>query len=71
MKIKQKSLAKRHLSLKKNASYKTVKKLSGKKTVTYLDKKVKKGKKYYYRIAAVNGKTYSPVKISKAVKAKK
>lgn len=58
-------------SLKKNASYKTVKKLSGKKTVTYLDKKVKKGKKYYYRVAAVNGKTYSPVKISKAVKAKK
>ncbi len=37
-------------SMKKNSGYTRIKTV-GKKTLSYVDKKAKKGKKYYYRIA--------------------
>ena len=40
------------------------------KMVKYVDKKVKKGKRYYYRVVAVKKNVYSPAKDSKAVKVK-
>ncbi len=47
---------------KKNGSYKQVKTLGAKKT-SYRDTKVKKGKRYYYKIVVVKGGAYSiPVK---------
>ncbi len=56
-------------STKKNKGYKCIATIKGKKKVSYVDKKVKSKKTYYYKIRAYkksNGKTiyskYSPVK---------
>lgn len=60
-------------SLKKSSGFKKVKTITKGSTVSYVNKKLKKGKKYYYKIRAyrtVNGKKvysgYSAVKNTKA-----
>ena len=59
-------------SAKKNGKYKAVKTIKKQRTVAFTNKKLKKGKTYYYKVRAyrtVKGKkVYSPY--SKAVKAK-
>ena len=57
-------------SMKSNSGFKKIAVVKKAKTVTYTDKKVKKGKKYFYRVVAVKKKVYSPSKKSKAVKVK-
>ena len=54
-------------NFKKIAAKATIKKA---KTISTTLKKLKKGKKYFYRVVAVKGKTYSPAKASKAIKVK-
>ena len=55
-------------STKKNSGYVRVKTL-GKKKLSYVDKKAKKGKKYYYRIAVITKSNPSPMSTaSKRVK---
>ena len=55
-------------SAKKNSGYVRVKTL-GKKKLSYVDKKAKKGKKYYYRIAVITKSNPSPMSTaSKRVK---
>lgn len=50
-------------STKKNSGYVRVKTL-GKKKLSYVDKKAKKGKKYYYKIAVVTKSNPSPMSTS-------
>lgn len=57
-------------SVKSGSGYKRIAVIKKGKTVTYTDKKVVKGKKYYYRVVAVKKKLYSPSKKSKVVKVK-
>lgn len=57
-------------SNKSGKGYKRIAVIKKAKTVTYTDRKVTKGKKYYYRVVAVKKKAYSPSKKSKAVKVK-
>lgn len=57
-------------STKAGSGYKKIAQIKKVKTVTYTDKKVKKGKKYYYRVVAVKKNVYGPYKKSKAVKVK-
>ena len=54
-------------STKKNKGFKAVKTIKKSSTVSYTDKKLKAGSTYYYKVAAVNGKSK---KSSKAVKIK-
>lgn len=72
-KVKGASRYKVYRSLKKDSGYKKVKTLKS-NTRTYTDKKIKKGKTYYYKVRAyryVNGKrVYSPYSTPKAVKSK-
>ena len=58
-------------STKKDSGYKRVAVIRKANSVSYTDKKVKKGKKYYYQIVTRNPKIYSPARTSKAVKVKK
>ncbi|MEY8426109.1 CotH kinase family protein [Lachnospiraceae bacterium 46-15] len=65
--------AKKYMIFRSNKSgsgFKRIAVIKKAKIVKYTDKKVKKGKKYFYRVVAVKGKTYSPAKASKAVKVK-
>lgn len=55
----------KHHTSKKWVKVKTIKNT---KTLTYLDKKTKKGKKYRYRVKAYYKKSYSYVKSSKTLK---
>lgn len=59
-------------SLKKNKGFKVVKTITKKTTSKFIDKKVKKGKTYYYRIKAykLNGKKKVYGKYSKVIKVK-
>lgn len=57
-------------SAKSGSGYKRIAVVKKAKTASYTDKKVAKGKKYYYRVVAVKKKAYSPSKNSKAVKVK-
>lgn len=58
-------------STKKNSGFTRVKVVKKGKIVSFVDKKVKRGKTYYYRVIAKGAKSYSGVKASKAVKVKK
>lgn len=58
-------------SAKKSKGFVKIKTLKGAKKVTFLDKKVKKGKTYYYRIVVKTKDGYSAPKASKAVKVRK
>lgn len=58
-------------STKKNSGFTRVKVVKNGKTVSFVDKKVKKGKTYYYRVIAKGAKAYSGAKASKAIKVKK
>ena len=65
--------AKKYMIFRSNKSgsgFKRIAIIKKSKIVKYTDKKVKKGKKYFYRVVAVKGKTYSPAKASKAIKVK-
>ena len=55
---------------KKNGVYKKIATLKSKKT-SYIDKKVKKGKKYFYKVITVSKKLYSPSSQTKQAKIKK
>lgn len=63
-----------YYSTKKDGSYKKAKTITSGKTVTYTQKKLKSGKKYYYRVRAyrtVNGKkVYGSYSAVKSVKVK-
>ena len=54
----------------KNGKYKKIAALKGKKT-SYIDKKAKKGKTYYYKVITKTKKLYSPSSNVKRVKVKK
>lgn len=54
-------------STKKNKDFKAIKTIKKSSTVSYTDKKLKAGSTYYYKVAAVNGKSK---KSSKTVKIK-
>lgn len=58
-------------SEKKNKGYVKIKTLKGAKKVSYIDKKVKKGKKYYYRVVVRTKDGSSAPKTSKVVKVRK
>lgn len=65
--------AKKYMIFRSNKSgsgFKRIAIIKKSKIVKYTDKKVKKGKKYFYRVVAVKGKNYSPAKASKAIKVK-
>jgi len=61
-------------STKKSSGYKAIKTVKSGSTVKYVNKKLKKGKKYYYKVRAyktVNGKkVYSSYSTVKSVKVK-
>ena len=54
----------------KTGTYKKITTLKAKKN-SYIDKKVKKGKKYFYKVIAINKKIYGPSGKVKSVKVKK
>ena len=58
-------------STKKNDGFVRIKTMKGAKKTAFLDKRVKKGKSYYYRIVVKTKKGYSAPKASKAVKIRK
>lgn len=58
-------------STKKDAGFVRVKTVKGAKKTAFIDKRVKKGKSYYYRIVVKTKKGYSAPKASKAVKIRK
>lgn len=73
VKWKRVSGAKKYMIFRSNkakSGFKRIAVVKKAKIVKYVDKKVKKGKKYYYRVIAVKNNMYSPVKDSKAVKVK-
>ena len=56
----------------KNGTYKLIKKVKKANTYSYIDKtNTKKGRKYYYKIAALKNGTYSPLSSAVKVKVKK
>lgn len=58
-------------SEKKTGGFVKIATVKGEKKVTYLDKKVKKGKTYYYKLVAETKSDYTAPKVSKAIKVKK
>lgn len=62
-------------STKKNGSYKLVKTVKGSKTVKYTNKKLKKGKTYFYKVRAYKTvgkkKVYGSYSSYKSVKVRK
>ncbi len=73
VKWKRVSGAKKYMIFRSNqakSGFKRIAVVKKAKMVKYVDKKVKKGKRYYYRVVAVKKNVYSPAKDSKAVKVK-
>lgn len=58
-------------SQKKKKGFVKIKLLKGEKKISFVDRKVKKGKTYYYRVVVKTGAGYSAPKVSKAVKIKR
>ena len=56
---------------KKNSGYTRVKVIKKGNTLSFIDKKVTKGKKYYYGVVVKGENTYSGIRISKGIKVKK
>lgn len=58
-------------SNKKQGNFVKIATVKGSKKTSYLDRKVKKGKTYYYKVIVKNKSGYSAFQLSKAVKIKK